>query len=898
MNKKIITILIMMLFMFSFIQIRISGIFDDEEMMILEDNINIPNMQGIKESNIFTDDQDFFNEGNTITNHQDVAVILVKFKDISSTLRTRGEIENIIDDNITRFFRNCSWGEIELEAHYSGWFDLSGDCNDYFSGCSNWGSLNCDKIVREAVTKADDDIDFSIIERILVINNNPDDVGRACFTWTGCEGISGKIKADGNDLDLPWAVVGSDGFTLDRSFWSNIAHELGHTFKLPHLSNDEYKIPFDVMESYYPAPMFSSWSRTRDYLQWMDDSNGLLVLSEGFSGRIKLRPLERDISGTQAIKIPITNKQYYLIENRRYDDFDDHIRIQGADEGVVIYKCHDKGDWDSGQVTVVDRTYVDGSDTDLLDSSWLPTEKFTSNVITLEVQIIDEDTRDGSYNLSINYGDKLNLPDTRITPWADPPWETDDIWVDNELINNWNEYEFNDGNIHNPNGIGDTPVTGTENRVYARVHNDGDEWAYDVDVKFYEADFGIGMPWTPIGQTTIPSIENGKSEKCFIPWDPKLDTTEIGLVKVHRCIKVEVIPIPGDPGELDDENQIAQENIDWIEVPTSTNINKLGAYSGTIKIGNPLDEKAFIHLFVYDAPQDWNVILDEEYMELLPGETQEIDFIANYPGLLIPGIPEIIEFRATATTEGTNDAVITFIGGMEYVIKPVEILIINPESPEPNNIIVGEPVTIFGKISQTLQDLKVWIEFIPPNNQSTFYVSTVTNNNGEFSYTYYNSSIVGEWKVRIYTGGNEYYSSASSSDISFNVTGGENHPPGIPSITGEINGETGAEYTYTVYSIDPENDQIRYFFDWGDGSTSGWTDDYSSGEECEESHIWNQKGTYLIKVKAKDNNDAESEWATLEISMPKNKMFYQINILFERLMKHFSLTCKLFYQLL
>ena len=38
------------------------------------------------------------------------------------------------------------------------------------------------------------------------------------------------------------------------------------------------------------------------------------------------------------------------------------------------------------------------------------------------------------------------------------------------------------------------------------------------------------------------------------------------------------------------------------------------------------------------------------------------------------------------------------------------------------------------------------------------------------------------------------------------------------------------------------------------------------------SHIWNAKGTYSIKVKAKDINGAESDWSDpLAVIMPKNK---------------------------
>jgi hypothetical protein len=36
-------------------------------------------------------------------------------------------------------------------------------------------------------------------------------------------------------------------------------------------------------------------------------------------------------------------------------------------------------------------------------------------------------------------------------------------------------------------------------------------------------------------------------------------------------------------------------------------------------------------------------------------------------------------------------------------------------------------------------------------------------------------------------------------------------------------------------------------------------------------HTWDEKEIYTIRAKTKDIHDAESDWATLKVSMPKNK---------------------------
>jgi len=62
---------------------------------------------------------------------------------------------------------------------------------------------------------------------------------------------------------------------------------------------------------------------------------------------------------------------------------------------------------------------------------------------------------------------------------------------------------------------------------------------------------------------------------------------------------------------------------------------------------------------------------------------------------------------------------------------------------------------------------------------------------------------------------------------------------------------------------------IYYLFDWGDGTYSGWVGPFESGKKAKISHIWNEKGTYTIRVKAKDSSGAQSEWSdSVEIRLP------------------------------
>jgi hypothetical protein len=95
--------------------------------------------------------------------------------------------------------------------------------------------------------------------------------------------------------------------------------------------------------------------------------------------------------------------------------------------------------------------------------------------------------------------------------------------------------------------------------------------------------------------------------------------------------------------------------------------------------------------------------------------------------------------------------------------------------------------------------------------------------------------------------------------------------PGRPA--GPTNGKPGIEYTFETVSTDPYDKQILYMWSWGNENYSDWLGPLNSGEQCITSYVWNEKGTYEIKVKAKNVDGAESDWSDpLSISVSKNKI--------------------------
>ena len=80
-------------------------------------------------------------------------------------------------------------------------------------------------------------------------------------------------------------------------------------------------------------------------------------------------------------------------------------------------------------------------------------------------------------------------------------------------------------------------------------------------------------------------------------------------------------------------------------------------------------------------------------------------------------------------------------------------------------------------------------------------------------------------------------------------------------LSGPMSGITGTSYTYsTGGSLSNLGHTIQYFFDWGDGSNSGWL----PVGAISASKIWTSPGTYSVKAQARCSTDTSvvSGWSS------------------------------------
>lgn len=89
-----------------------------------------------------------------------------------------------------------------------------------------------------------------------------------------------------------------------------------------------------------------------------------------------------------------------------------------------------------------------------------------------------------------------------------------------------------------------------------------------------------------------------------------------------------------------------------------------------------------------------------------------------------------------------------------------------------------------------------------------------------------------------------------------------NQPPFIPNtIISQLVGDTINPIDFTVQTTDPDNDQVSYEFDWGDGTTSGYLSFTNSGYEFSARHQYKTTGVFLYRVRVKDSLENISDWS-------------------------------------
>jgi hypothetical protein len=193
------------------------------------------------------------------------------------------------------------------------------------------------------------------------------------------------------------------------------------------------------------------------------------------------------------------------------------------------------------------------------------------------------------------------------------------------------------------------------------------------------------------------------------------------------------------------------------------------------------------------------------------------------------------------------------------IIRPTgTITVISPNGGEKWEKGVYHNIT--WKISGEIGDVEILLWKEDNENEPVEIISeSVDSENCSFSWYTSPDLEPGRYAVAVVTVDE---SIGDSSDDWFEITPGTDELPRRPrNPSGPTTGYGYVKYRYSTATTDPQEMDIKYYFDWGDG-TGEWTGWMQSGEEVTLSHSWNTTSTktYYVKVKAK-NKYGESPWS-------------------------------------
>lgn len=237
-----------------------------------------------------------------------------------------------------------------------------------------------------------------------------------------------------------------------------------------------------------------------------------------------------------------------------------------------------------------------------------------------------------------------------------------------------------------------------------------------------------------------------------------------------------------------------------------------------------------------------------------------------------PQVENLVKSVVEQGQTGTGFSMDLFLKSYSRVSQPIQIT----QEITPSYAHIGQDVDIYGYVTDqqhtALPNAIIDIAF--PRTGDSW--STITDTDGYYEITitapFFEDDTVtlgefGSDGIIVTCENNQMVGYSVKTLVIF-----DNMPPLPPQITGQINGSINTQYEYSFTSTDPEHEQIYYYVDWGDDSLSEWLGPFNSGETMMLSHSWNEKGTYVIRAKAKDACGAVSDWAELAISMPKTNV--------------------------
>lgn len=289
-------------------------------------------------------------------------IVLVEFPDVKHDV-DRDFVQNRFSKHLNSYVKEMSYNKVSLGINVTKrWYTMPKSISQYRISSRN---LEVDKsrvgrLIDDALNAADKEVDFSKYSfAAIFLGAKVADYGM--IGLCGYPGMLGWGTVDALKTKSGQLVKGGVAIFSFQAHLGTLFHDIAHILggvkggkrMVPCLYDHDLQAKpgpmretfvdstinmgfWDPMSCHFyrreiPPPGISSWTKMR--LNWINQSK-IKVIKPGKEAEVILGPLEDGSSETLAVKIPISETTYYLIENRQPIGFDRNLPGSGA---LIMY---------------------------------------------------------------------------------------------------------------------------------------------------------------------------------------------------------------------------------------------------------------------------------------------------------------------------------------------------------------------------------------------------------------------------------------------------------------------------------------------------------------------------------------------------------------------------------
>ncbi len=293
-------------------------------------------------------------------------------------------------------------------------------------------------------------------------------------------------------------------------------------------------------------------------------------------------------------------------------------------DGVIMYYANKR--IPQGQAPVILRDHVPGTPT--LDDAAIPVGGSESPAGTgITATVTGKLPANGGYRVTVDYAPPVTDYDVYLRQGAHP-WQSPDVWIDHQPY------------AGTPTPGSEEPTGGEENRLYARVHNDGPATAYHVEVRFL-----LSAPYHTVGGAGsfdlykivyIDEIPPGAYRDAYVVWTPA------GSGDPHNCAKVD---LPNLINDTNPANDSAQQNF---TVQYSNHSSPYDLVDFHFQVRNATKRPSLVYFRADGLPRGWAHQVIPAKKLLQPNETA-VGELRMHPPITAPSCTDH-EVELTAWT--------------------------------------------------------------------------------------------------------------------------------------------------------------------------------------------------------------------------------------------------------